>query len=43
MLAPGCVLIVVRVLGKSTLTAGFEGSEAARKVIDEAVNRINNA
>ncbi len=29
--------------GKSTLTAGFEGSEAARKVIADAVNRINNA
>jgi inorganic pyrophosphatase len=29
--------------GKSTLTAGFEGSEAARKVIDESVNRMNNA
>ena len=29
--------------GKSTLTAGFEGSEAARKVIEDAVNRMNNA
>jgi inorganic pyrophosphatase len=27
---------------KSTLTAGFEGTEAARKVIDESVNRLKN-
>ncbi len=29
--------------GKSTLTAGFEGSEAARKVIADSVDRIKNA
>jgi inorganic pyrophosphatase len=28
--------------GKSTHTAGFEGSEAARKVIDDSVNRYSN-
>ena len=28
--------------GKSTHTAGFEGSGAARKVIDESVNRLKN-
>ncbi len=27
---------------KSTLTAGFEGTEATRKVIDESVNRLKN-
>lgn len=29
--------------GKSTLTAGFEGSEAAWKVIEDSVNREKNA
>ena len=29
--------------GKSTLTAGYEGSEAAWKVIKDAVNRMANA
>ena len=28
--------------GKSTHTAGFEGSEAARKVIEDSVNRIKD-
>jgi inorganic pyrophosphatase len=28
--------------GKSTLTAGFEGTEAASKVIDESVTRLKN-
>ena len=28
--------------GKSTLTAGYEGSEAAWKVIDDAVNRLRS-
>jgi inorganic pyrophosphatase len=27
---------------KSTLTAGFEGTDAARKVIDDSVNRLKN-
>jgi inorganic pyrophosphatase len=29
--------------GKSTLTAGFEGTEAAWKVVEESVNRFNNS
>ena len=28
--------------GKSTLTAGFEGSEAAWRVIEDAMNRVQN-
>ena len=28
--------------GKSTLTAGFEGSEAAWRVIEDAMNRMQN-